>query len=188
MEWFLKIIRIAGVSFPGPASFVQLQAELTAIEMENRLQKLEDPISFLHEDIHEISKTIYQDLSKKDSVNVDFDEKFYTQFRRGLAVLNSQDLLSLVSVIGSIIPRGINLKNPFYIAYMSAIAENHTKMEDLVSRIDNLPIGKSLEAEDLKKQIGIPKYVIRAIFQLFESKGYGFCSGGNMHISYTANV
>ena len=59
MEWFIKIVRVAGVNFPGAASLVQLQAELDSTAMASRLEKLEDPISYLHEDIPDVAKEIY---------------------------------------------------------------------------------------------------------------------------------
>ncbi len=37
IEWFFKIIRIAGVNFPVAASLVQLQAEIDSDAMEERL-------------------------------------------------------------------------------------------------------------------------------------------------------
>ena len=43
MEWFIRLVRIAGASFPGASSLVQFQSELSAIQFENRLKALEDP-------------------------------------------------------------------------------------------------------------------------------------------------
>ena len=51
MNWFFKFVRIAGASFPVASSLVQLQSELDSDELNRRIQKLEDPISNLHEDV-----------------------------------------------------------------------------------------------------------------------------------------
>ena len=40
MEWFVKLVRIAGVNFPVAASFVQLQAEIDSDKIEERLESL----------------------------------------------------------------------------------------------------------------------------------------------------
>ncbi|MCR9321557.1 hypothetical protein [Vibrio alginolyticus] len=87
IDWFCKIVRIAGVNFPVAASFVQFQAELDSIAMSKRIEKLEDPISYLHEDIQEVSKLIYAQLVTCDSVNLDFGDDFYVKYSRPLAAL-----------------------------------------------------------------------------------------------------
>jgi len=115
MEWVLKLIRIAGVNFPGAASLVQLQAKIDSDKIAERLQKLEDPISYLHEDVPATSKEIYQKLSFNDSVNLNFDDEFYTKYSRPLAALAKKSFISKYMVLGSRIPRGITLIDPTFI-------------------------------------------------------------------------
>ena len=64
-------------------------------------------------------------------------------------------------------PLGINLANPGYILYMAAHFENAEKMEDIVQIINTCPSGKTLNAETLSVEKGLPKYVIRAVFKLY---------------------
>ena len=108
MDWFLKIVRIAGVNFPGAASLVQMQAEIDSAAMESRLKKFEDPISYLHEDIPELAKIIYQNIQVNDSINLNFPDEFYKKYSRPLAALESVGLISKNNVLASRIPTGIN--------------------------------------------------------------------------------
>ena len=176
MDWFIKVIRIAGVSFPGAASLVQLQAELDSSAMKKRLDKLEDPISYLHEDIPLVAKEIYGTMKAVDSVNLDFPEEFYHRFSRSIAALSSAGLISKNNAAGSRIPLGINLIDPSFIMYMCYRAEDTRKMQEILEIVDSCESGIWLNGEELKETLGLPKYVIRAVFQIYASKGYGLLS------------
>jgi hypothetical protein len=188
MDWFAKLIRIAGVNFPVSASLVQLQAEIDSAKIAAHLEKLEDPISFLHEDVPAASKEIYQKLSTNDSVNLDFDEAFYTKYSRPLAALAKNSFISKNSVIGSRIPRGITLIDPMYIMYMCALAEDKNKMQEIVKIVDSCEVGKWLDGEKLKIEIGLPKYVIHAVFEIYAAKGYGILSKTVGSCQYMGNA
>jgi len=54
MNWFFSMVRVAGVAFPVSSMLVQLQAEIDSNEFNTRLNRMEDPISHLHENVHEI--------------------------------------------------------------------------------------------------------------------------------------
>lgn len=176
MEWFLKVVRIAGASFPGASSLVQLQSELDSNQFKMRMDRLEDPISYLHEDLPDLARAIYKEMKANDSVNLNFPNEFYTQFSRPLAALDSVGLITKNSIIGSPIPMGINLVDPSFIMYMCNLAEDGEKMQELIDIVDRCEIGISLNGDDLKHSIGIPRYVIRAVFEIYAEKGYGFLS------------
>jgi len=188
MEWFLKLIRIAGVNFPVAASMVQLQAEIDSVKIAERLNKLEDPISFLHEDVPAASKEIYQNLSVNDSVKLVFSDGFYTKYSRPLAALSKKSYISMNSVIGSRIPRGITLTDPTFIMYMCVLAEDQNKMQRIVEIVDTCEIGKWLDGDKLKYQIELPKYVIRAVFEIYEAKDYGILSKTIGSCQYMGNA
>ena len=42
MDWFMKLVRVAGASFPGASSLVQLQSEIDSQAMAKRLEELSD--------------------------------------------------------------------------------------------------------------------------------------------------
>ena len=176
MEWFIKLVRIAGVNFPCAASMVQLQAEIDSDKIEERLNKLEHPISFLHEDVPAASKDIYKNLCENDSENLDFSDVFYRKYSRPIAALSKKNYISVTRCIGSQIPRGITLIDPTFIMYMCALAEDENKMQTIVDIVDNCEVGKWLDGDIIKNDVGLPKYVIRAVFEIFEAKGYGILS------------
>ncbi|MBE4360648.1 hypothetical protein [Vibrio parahaemolyticus] len=188
IDWFCKIVRIAGVNFPGAASFVQFQAELDSIAMSKRIEKLEDPISYLHEDIQEVSKLIYAQLVTCDSVNLDFGDDFYVKYSRPLAALTKSGYISQNNVLGSRIPLGINLIDPSFILYMCAIAGDSKTMAHLVKTVDECPVGQWLNGKVLKEELAIPLYVIRAVFEVYEAKGYGLLSREIGSCNYMGNA
>lgn len=187
-EWFLKVIRIAGVNFPVAASLVQFQAENDSEAMALRLQKLEDPISFLHEDLPEISKEIYQQLRANDSISLDFEEDFYIKYSRALAVLETQGFISKMSVVGSRIPLGIKIIDASYIMYMCNLAEDSQKMQEIVEIVDRCEVGLWLNGDELKTSVGLPRYVIRGVFEIYESKGFGILSKAIGSCKYMGNA
>lgn len=176
MDWFFKVIRIAGASFPVASSLVQLQAEIDSIEMTKRIDKLSDPISYLHEDVQKVSKKIYKALTLMDSLRLDFDDEFYNEFGRPLAALESQRFIKGEHAIGKRYACGIRLTDPSFIMYMCALAEDDEKMEKLNAALDSCEVGKSLDGHALKNQIKLPVQVVRAMFSIYESKGYGLVS------------
>lgn len=188
MDWFLKIVRIAGVSFPGAASLVQMHAEIDSIAMQNRLEKFEDPISYLHEDIPELAKIIYQSMQANDSNSLGFPDEFYTKYSRPLATLDSAGLISKHCLIGSRIPKKINLSDPSFVMYMCNLAEDPNKMIEIVDILERCEIGVWLNDEQLKNSLNLPKYVIRAVFEIYESKGYGILSRTHSSYEYVSNV
>ena len=188
MDWFLKIVRIAGVNFPGAASLVQMQAEIDSAAMESRLKKFEDPISYLHEDIPELAKIIYQNIQVNDSINLNFPDEFYTKYSRPLAALESVGLIYKNNVLASRIPRGINLIDASFIMYMCNLAEDPKKMLEIVDIVDGCEIGLWLDGEQLKNSLNLPKYVIRAVFEIYEAKGYGILSRTLNSCSYLSNA
>lgn len=176
IEWFFKIIRIAGVNFPVAASLVQLQAEIDSDAMEERINKLSDPISYLHDDIQELSMLIYAELRKKDVRQLDFDDKnIYVKFSKPFAALESQGYIQCLNAIGSN-KHGIYLSDPSYIMYLCALAENSQKMNNLVDKVYYCEINKWLDGNEIKNEIDVPLEVIKAVFEIYESKRYGICS------------
>ena len=184
MDWVLKLVRVAGVTNPFTAPFVQLQAEIESVEVEKRLTKLENPISQLHDDVVDIAKKIYDELQKNDSVNLSFEETFYNTYRRGLTALSNKNLISLENILGVATPLQINLTEPSFIMYMCASFEDPEKMKKVVDLVDSCKMGETIDAVELSQNITLPKYVIRAVFQIYESNGFGFCTGGHTKLRY----
>lgn len=177
MDWLFAIIRIAGVAFPVASSLVQLQAELDSKALKERVARLEDPVSFLHVDVPELSRKLYKDLKLKNSDKLDFDQDFYNKYSRALAPLQeSQGYIQGSHAIGKRFAAGIRLVDPSYIMYLCALEEDDVKMEALLKVVDSCKIGEWLDGKRIQVNIDLPLPVIRAVFDIYESKGYGICS------------
>ena len=176
IDWFCQIIRIAGVNFPGAASLVQLQTEIDSVEVKSRLQKLEDPISFIHEKVPEISKVIYGELKSNDSVNLQFPDDFYLKYSQALAGLEKKRFIKLKGVAGSRIPHGLKIVDPSYIMYMCFLAEDTKKIQKIMDMVEQCKYGESLNGDNLKIKFDLPVNVIRAVFEIYAEKGLGVVS------------
>jgi hypothetical protein len=176
IDWLFSLIRIAGVAFPASASFVQWQAEISSKDLLERVQQLEDPVSFLHGDIPELSKLIYQSLRKNESPVLSFNDEFYDQYSRALAALESQGYIESTRCLGNRHPVNIFLGDASFIMYMCALAEDKSKMARLFSSVDSCAVGLWLDGKKIKKEIDLPLPVILAMFEIFESKGIGYRS------------
>lgn len=176
IDWLFSSIRIAGVAFPVSASLVQWQAEISSKDLLARVQKLEDPVSFLHEDIPELSKLIYQSLRKNESLVLSFVDEFYEKYSRALAALESQGYIESSRCIGNRQPVNISLCDASFIMYMCALAEDKSKMARLFSSVDSCAVGLWLDGKKIKEEIDLPLPVILAMFEIFESKGIGYRS------------
>lgn len=176
VDWLFSIVRIAGATFPATAALVQLQSEIDSKAMAARIRRLEDPISFLHQDVPETSKRIYAELKVQDCDNLEFDETFYRTLGRPLAALESQGYLKCRRALNRKFPCGIYLADPSYIMYLCALCESDACMADLIERVDGCPVGQWLDGDELKRETGLPLQVVSACFSIYESKGYGLCS------------
>ena len=133
-------------------------------------------MSHLHDDVPEVSQKIYQALKTEKWVSVSLDEEFYKKYSRALAVLESRGYIEGKHSISKRYHAGIRVIDPSYIMYMCALEEDQNKMETLIKIVDECGIGKWLNGLNLQEEISLPLPVIRAVFEIFESKGYGLCS------------
>ncbi len=176
MDWFLSIVRIAGVAFPVASSLVQLQTEIDSKALKERVARLEDPVSYLHNDVPELSRELYRELKLKNTDKIYFDEQFYSKYSRALAALESQGYIKGSHAIGKRFAAGIRLVDPSYIMYLCALEEDDVKMDALLKVVDNCKVGEWLEGRRIQERVDLPLPVIRAVFDIYESKGYGLCS------------
>lgn len=176
MEWFFAIVRIAGAFFPGTSSLVQLQAELDTKSFGERLKKLEDPISTLHEHVPDVSREIYTKVQGAETNSVSLDDSSCTQFSRPLAVLESAGFIRGSHAVGKRFAAGLRIEDPTYILYMCSLFEDESKMKKLFETVDSCHQGKTLRAQDVMRETSLSNPVVVAMFKVFEAKGYGICS------------
>src|SRR6266540_2659176 len=91
--WLSTIIRTTGAMTLWTVPLVQLQSELDARKVQERLAKLEDPISSLHEDVRAVSRDIYEFLKSSNNNKVNPDAEFYSKYQRVLAILDARGLI-----------------------------------------------------------------------------------------------
>lgn len=174
IDWFLALIRIAGVSFPVSSALVQLHAEIDSMKLKKRLAKLEDPISHLHTDIPELSKLFYKKLKEENSTVLEFNDKIYSEFSKALALLDSRKFIKAHHTIGNRFQGDISLNDPTFILYLCLKHEDNHKMQLLYNYMEECEIGDSLNGNKIDTDLPIP--VIKAVFKVYESNGYGICS------------
>lgn len=176
MDWLFSIARIAGASFPVASSLVQLQAEIDSRKLLDRVKRLEDPISCIHEGTPELSRLIYKQLKSTESPTIVLDPEMYAKYSRPLAALEKLDCIRGLHAIGSKYAAGFRLSDPTFVMYMCALEEDISRMKGLINLVDNCTAGQRLQGEKIKEQIDVPMPVIAAVFEIYERKGYGFCS------------
>ena len=177
MNWFAALVRIAGSTNPLTAPFVQLQAEIDSRATQGRLRRIEDPVSTLHPDIREVSGVIYEAVKRTGRAPVKFDDAFYGRYARSLAILESQGFIRGQHTIGEKHLDGFWLDDPHYVvAYLCALFEDPAKMDRLFQLIDETTPPRWLKGEDIALQLDLPLPVVRAVFQLYESRGLGLLS------------
>lgn len=174
MDWFLSIIRVAGASFPVASSLVQLQAEIGSKMLLQRISKFEDPISHLHHDVSEVSRQIYRKLKHDNDVKFEFDEEFYKKYSRVLAVLEMKGYIKGCHTLGRKYANGFRLVDPSYIMYLCFMEEENEKMKSLVKLVDDCEVGQWLDGHRMNIDLALP--IIKAVFDIYESKGFGLCS------------
>ena len=137
MNWFFSIVRIAGAACPASSMLVQLQAEIDAGKIDDRLQKLETPIGALHEDINKISRLIYDEIKRSDDSLIELSKDDYREYSRVLAVLETSSFIKGNHALSyGRFAKGLRVTDPTYVLYMSALFENQKTM-DSIERGDN---------------------------------------------------
>lgn len=176
MDWLFSIIRIAGVAFPFASSLVQFQAELDNKTLSKRIKRLEDPISHLHDDIPKVSEIIYSTLKTQDQNILSFNDEFYENYARPLAMLESQHYIKGNHCLGHRYCAGISLCDPSFVMYLCALKEDEEQMKRLISITDTCKPGQRLDGISIAAEIRLPQIVVEAVFQIYQSKGLGLLS------------
>ena len=184
----MSVARVVGSSLPFVPSLIQLQAEIDSAAIQRRLLALEDPISLLHPDIREVSEKLYGELVSTGSAKLKFDNPFYVQYSRALAILEAQGFIVGTHAIGARYVDGLWLQDPKYVVYLCALYEDQSKMDRLVDLLESCKPGQWLHARDFEADVQLPRPVIKALFQLYEARGLGQCSREIGAVSYVGRA
>ena len=71
---------------------------------------------------------------------------------------------------------GLWVIDPTYIAFMTYHFEDQKTMDTLYNTFNECSLGQWLVGDDIRKDIDLPTPVIKAVFEIFESKGYEMVS------------
>lgn len=151
---------------------------------QRRIMKFENPIGSLDPSVRAVSELIYQKLKEKDQMSLEFDDSFYEENEEALRTLSRDGHIKKEDVQNLQYPLCVYLTNHLYILYLADNFEENSKMENIIHSVDNGFTGKTLNAETLSKEEDLPKCVIQAVFELYESNGHGCCTGGCKNMRY----
>lgn len=179
MKWFYAVVRMIGTTQPFTSWLVQLQAELTAEQVEARLSRLEDPISTLHPDIPQLGQAIYEKLRLADDNHIHLDVVDYERFSRALAALEAHELIRGLHAVGKRFADGLRVSSPLFVMYLCRRFERPERMERLYATLEDCGAGARLRSQEVMLDTDLPNPVICAMFEAYEAKGYGIMSREN---------
>jgi hypothetical protein len=188
MGWIASLARVVGAAVPFGSVAVQISAELESREVQQRLQKIEDPISALHPDVRSVSKLIYERLRAANGSKIHLSESEQDEYARPLAVIEAEGLLDGTHAIGTHYSIGYWLRNPTYVLYMAALYEDAALMERLVERVDLAKRGNWLNGMELAAELGLPVRTVQAVLELYTRKGLGLMSREIGTVNYMARA
>jgi hypothetical protein len=173
-DWFIKVVRIGSAVNPVAAVFLQLQSEVDGIELNRRIDSLEDPIGSCCENSRELCKAIYESF---DIHGVSLSNEAYKQFSRPLAVFESKGYLKRDMYIGNKYAQGIELLDPSFTLYLARLFENQKSMYELYDLVEKCEIGVWINGIQLAESLNIPVGVVRSVFKIHMQNGLGILSG-----------
>jgi hypothetical protein len=176
MNWIASLARVIGAGIPFGGIVVQLSAEIESHRIQERLRKIEDPISSLHPDVHEVSELIYAQVSKTGDSKVKLSDEETERYSRVLAILEANHLIDGTHAIGERFVDGFWLQNPNYVLYMAALYEKADLMERLIAHIDSCASGTWIRGAELAAELKLPLRTVEAVLELYEQRGLGTLS------------
>lgn len=188
MNWIFSIVRVIGASFPGSASLVQAQAELDSKATQERLRRLEDPISVLHPDVRRVAELIYHGTQTAGLGPISLTDAQYSEFSKALAMLDSQGWIRGTHSLTQQFAAGITLSNSRFVAYMAALFEDPGKMDRLLRLLEDCPSGSWLKGADVASDLELPLRTVRALFDLYAQHGRGLLSNELGTANYMARA
>jgi hypothetical protein len=172
VDWFLKVIRISSAWNPVAAIFLQWQAEFDGIEINRRLDRLEDPISSNCKNEKELCGVIYDYLKGNNEA---LNEDAFVRLSRPLALFESEGYLKRLMEMGSSYAHGLEIE-PIFVLYLARFFDSQAHMSELFSRVDDCNIGVWIDGIQLAEALDLPEAVVRSVFVIYVKKGYGIMS------------
>jgi hypothetical protein len=175
-NWLFPLARVIGAGVPFGGVLVQINAELDARVVQQRLANLEDPISALHPDVREFAALLYRLVQSSDHPTYALPEAELVRFARVIAILEKTGLVRGQYTLQSRLPLSLWLDGPQFSLYMAALYEDPDAMSGLTSHVDSAPAGTWLRGPELQRLYLVPLRVVRAVFELYAARGLGLLS------------
>lgn len=187
-NWVSIFIRVAGTINPITAWLVQLQSEMDSAVLTERVKRLEDPLLSIHPDLPEVGRIVYDAIRAGNESSFTIADETYQKYRRCFALLEQQGYLTSAHRLGNPVPVNTRISDPHFLLYLCAMFEDRSKMDALFTRTDTAQPGSSLDGKAIAKDLNLPIPVARAVFEVYEQKGLGFCSKEAGSVSYYASA
>jgi hypothetical protein len=165
-----------------------MNAEIDARRVQERLRKLEDPISELHPAVREFSELLYSRTADADDENIKLSEDEVRRYARVLAILEAAGMIGGTHSFTQQFVSGVRLSNPAYVLYMAALYEDPDLMERVVQRVDSTQPRTWLDGRELATEYALPPRTVRAVLQTFEQRGLGIMSHMDGGFRYLARA
>lgn len=188
MSWFVKSLKMLGVTTPLTAPLVQLASDCENDQMKNDIDKLLDPITNLHPDIKSLSEELYKQLMEVDEKMLLMNDDFFHRYLRPLSLLEAQGAIKFRKNVNKSVPQGLFLIDPGFVLYLCRLFADAKAMQALFNKIESCKKGDWLYRNKLKEDTGLPSVVIEQVFSLYEAKGYGLLSGPVGQVRYMSKT
>jgi hypothetical protein len=191
-NWLAPLARItlSGISqvggsvlSPVGAMILQSWTETDSRLLEERLGRLEDPITALHPDVREVARLVYDRIRETQRARVEFDQAFYERFARPLALLKSHGFIMSVDGLSRPYLKGFTAQ-PIFLTYMCWLYEDSARMALLTERMEAAPRRHWVDGEKLAAECTLPLPVVQSVFRIHAAGGLGILSEttGNYYV------
>lgn len=185
----LSLFKVIGASLPIVPSLIQMDSEIKQRELLERIDRLEDPISTLHEDVYSVSECIYKKIKERNRLTLEFEDGFYKRYSKPLFSLEKKGYIQGCHAAGRFFARGFQVKDPYYIAsYLCVFFEDPGKYAELFEKMNNSKRGDIFYSDQTAQELCLPEPVICAVFKIYGQKGWGDFSQSNIRCTYFGKV
>jgi hypothetical protein len=184
VEWFFRFVRMAGASNPVSAIFLQIQSEVDAIEVNKRLDSLEDPIISMHDLSYELCKCLYQGMLDGGGFDLNLEDDFYSNYSRPLAIFEAKGYVKRIMGVGCQHVTVVELTDPSFIVYLGRKFADQISIAELYDLVENCQVGEHIDGIQLGNALNVPFLIVRALFQVCQNNGIGLLSNETGTCSY----
>jgi hypothetical protein len=188
---FISAVKIAAQAFPPFAPMLaQWISELESVTINERLNRLEDPLAKYGPRAKELVRVLYRliQAQKYPTTRLDITPEL-KPFVRELNYFEADGLLIGSHTIDGDYKEGLRLTNAAFIVYLAVLNEDEAKITKISEIMDE--VTKPLNGAKIGKSIDLPLIVINAFFKKYEEMGQGLVSnevGSSVYSPYSREI